>query len=806
MPKEEGNYLVHTRNRPVRVAFLVDTSKPNAVSQVEHVIEYARKKWGGRFFPIIPAPGGKLNGVWLDYLVAYDPDLIHSKVVLEASTVKAISLRLNPSFLEVDTRSERISLGMGVVDVLPDAKNSAYLWRNPFQEYSILNIKLMGEQSRIRGYIKSFVNLNFGQLGADYSTDQLTAGRVLVKEVRGKASLLEAMKPLAEWHKRIYPNEYSHIPGIDREANTDDYTRDVATLFIGNSADDLIYFWNNALNSPYWLSHQMINAWAPTNFFDDEDLLTALKEWMSKFINKGNGSDPKTLRIRSSSIGLNTLRKYERLLKKELFILTDTKKITGPGPLKYDNHVTVTGDMETYSVSGKSVDISVKPIDQLEGSMGGQYWMTDFYIERDNPNHAIINPTTYWLLLPPYNSLAYRVVKQIGSRINYRGLPSTFTKRDDKMVSLVIPDDRDILGNLLLGGRTSIYHNGDPRDLGRGMLRGSFSNYRSSQSGRSLRGFIHLFGGFMEAVNFFENPYWRRVVLTMAGGDPAGDSAMNTALRNSLAKDLKKAAQSPPQKSVEALVGRVQAYSRQLKIEGKEKGFGFFEKEFLEEIKEYNRINKKSTKYSKNNEAGLKSSLDHLIGIDLIQIGVKHRCQLCGLNSFYEIETVKTHMQCVGCSYEFTILTEQKWSYRLNTIAGVNGAIYSQIPLILALGALYEQSRYSFYFHPPVDVFVGAREKHLTDLDLFVILDGKLVIGEVKNSQSLFTDGDIEKLAKAAELLRPAKVVLSSLDETLTPASQNKVSALQKRLGSVGIEVEWLKLDPGVFDIDPRGV
>ncbi|CAK9251831.1 unnamed protein product [Sphagnum jensenii] len=176
----------------------------------------------------------------------------------------------------------------------------------------------------------------------------------------------------------------------------------------------------------------------------------------------------------------------------------------------------------------------------MQGGMAGQQWMVDFFIEQENPDHRIVNPSQYWLLYPKYNALAHSTLQKIGARVNRLGQPSTFMGRDDRMTSITLPDDRTMLSNLLLGSKTYIYHTGDPRDK---ILNPPFSNYRNSQSGRSLRGFVGLYGGFMEAAHFFENPYWRRVFMTMAGEDPAGDNKINKDLRAVVEKNVKKTAQ-----------------------------------------------------------------------------------------------------------------------------------------------------------------------------------------------------------------------------------------------------------------------
>ena len=802
---QSDQFLVHTKNRSIRVAFVIDVANTNkAFLQIERITSYSSQRWGGRLFQIIPSKLGKISDEWMQHLKEYDADIIYSKTLLSDSTIKKIALKLNPSSLEIDLR-DFISMHADPIDVLPDAANTAFLWRNAFQEYTILDLHLVESRVRIPAYIRKFIKLNFGQLSDGYLTERLTAGHVTRMDVTNKGSLIRAMVPLTGWNKDIYPMEYSFIPGIEREVRNSHDDEGMRTLFIGDDPLDAIYYWNNALRSPEWLSTRTINVWLPTKFLEDPQLLAQTKLWMDKFRTTGNSNDPQRLKVRSASLSLRELNVYADRLTNGLHYSTDVKKISGPPGISYTGHISIDNNLDSYSVAGDSFNITVRPVDQLQGGRGGQQWMTDFYIERRNPDHRVVNPRQYWLLFPKYNALAYSTLGKMGARVNRLGQPSSLMTRGEGMMTVKIPDDRNVLSNLLMGSKYFPYYNGDPRDK---FAEPAFNHYGSSQSGRSLRGFTQLFGGFMEAAHFFENPYWRRVFMTMAGRDPSGDSTLNKMLRNVLKTNIKKILdqRDVTERSVDVWVKRVQQYSRDLKMGGEEKDFTFFETEFLNEIAQYNALNGEAERYTDRNKRGLKDNLSSLIEMKMIQIGIRYKCFNCGLKSFYEVDRTSTHNQCIGCGAEFTINAEEQWFYRLNSIASVNGAIYSQIPLIIALGALYEQSQYSFYPYSPVDIYTGSRMKHLTDLDLVALIDGKLVIGEVKNVQSLFTDGDFEKLYQAAKRLRPDRVVLTSLDETLDANNRRRIEELQNRLKAFDVKVEWLQLPPTVFMLYPQGI
>jgi hypothetical protein len=343
-------------------------------------------------------------------------------------------------------------------------------------------------------------------------------------------------------------------------------------------------------------------------------------------------------------------------------------------------------------------------------------------------------------------------------------------------------------------------------DLRKGILQPAFGHYASSHSGRLLRGFTHLFGGMMEAAHFFESAYWRKVIMTLAGEDPAGDTSLNIALRNKVSKNLLKVQQPPTEQNIDSWTNTIRQYAQQLRFETAYKQFDFFKAELQEEFRLYGENNDDTKDYTDRTEVRLKSYLTWLIERNVLLTGVMNNCPHCGLKVWYSVDSIGTENQCTGCGYEFSIRAEESWWYKLNSLSGTNGAIYSQIPLILALGQLHSEARYSFFYVPPLDVYLEYSKPVLTDLDIFAIVDGKLIIGEVKNVQSLFKDADFEKLYTAASLLKPDRVILSAIDTAPNPTNEKRIKHLQTRLQKFDVKVEWLELSPMILEHDSYAV
>jgi len=809
MRDRDDPFLVYTANRPYRIAFIVDVKKKTALPYIEKIIHYASGKWGGRFFQIVPVVNGKIAGSWLKYLSQYDPDILITLVDIDAASLKKITLEVHPYVFEkVDMSRGGIHFTDDPLDVLPSEQNTANIWRNPFQSPpKIFEMDLDALRTQAPKYIKDFVNFNFGQLDHTFFPERLLEKYdVTKKKVYDRRTFLNAMKTLDEWARYIYPHDYSRLPGIHYEVSKD-RDHEGAVLFIGDDPLDLIHYWNHALSSPDWLSQRMIHAWIPTKFMEDPKIQESIKKWMVKFVDFGNGnSGYKRLKIASSSLSQAKLDSYRVLIEDGTYIAVNAEKIKEPGDLTYSSHISVGPTMTSFNVAGETFNINLPLVDQQQGGMGGQKWMTDILIQQRDVDRNVTPAKEFWLQLPRNNNLAFATLSRRPARINRQGIPSIPVSRDSDslLVNITVPDEEQILGSLLLGEPDRTYYT---VDLRKNIFKAPFGYYQSSQSGRQMRGFIHLFDGLMDAVHFFENPYWRRTIMALAGENVVGDSVRNNALRNKIRKNLSKDNKPVTEKSVDRWIGTVQGYAHDLKLNSVYKDFEYFKNELIDEFETY-RNSGETGNYNPRAEERMRGGLSWLISKNVLLGGFMNSCRHCGLKTWISVDDAKTLNECPGCGYQFVLEAEETWFYKLNTLAG-NGAIFSQIPLVAALGELHNRARYSFFYVPPVNIYKTYSGPVLTDLDLFAIVDGKLVIGEVKNNQSLLKQADFDKLYQAASRLLPDVVYISCPEERPTPLTQQKIDALALKLKRFNVKVEWLDLSHsvfGFFQINPEYV
>jgi hypothetical protein len=135
-------------------------------------------------------------------------------------------------------------------------------------------------------------------------------------------------------------------------------------------------------------------------------------------------------------------------------------------------------------------------------------------------------------------------------------------------------------------------------------------------------------------------------------------------------------------------------------------------------------------------------------------------------------------------------------------------AMHGLTPVVLVLGQLQSESRSSFFYAPSLDLLRMRKEdgrlinEVLGDLDIVCLSDGKLIIGEVKQSRSQFDGLQIRKLAEIARTVSADMLVLSSMDEHPGKRVSDLIEMAQNMLTGARVQVKWFDLDRSVFEPD----
>ncbi|MDE0088561.1 MAG: hypothetical protein OXU23_22755, partial [Candidatus Poribacteria bacterium] len=173
----------------------------------------------------------------------------------------------------------------------------------------------------------------------------------------------------------------------------------------------------------------------------------------------------------------------------------------------------------------------------------------------------------------------------------------------------------------------------------------------------------------------------------------------------------------------------------------------------------------------------------------------------CGTTNWYHIDDIGQQLICQGCRFSFPFLPELTWQYRLNNLVHAATASHGTIPLILVLGQLLDESRDSFLYSPNLNLFAKPQDgssgdlKPTAEIDIACIQDGKFIIGEVKQSMSLFSKKDFNDMAEIAKRVKPDIVLFSCIDKQQpTKNITNHIERIKKELCQLEIDVIWYEL------------
>ena len=167
---------------------------------------------------------------------------------------------------------------------------------------------------------------------------------------------------------------------------------------------------------------------------------------------------------------------------------------------------------------------------------------------------------------------------------------------------------------------------------------------------------------------------------------------------------------------------------------------------------------------------GIKEIVKDLVSLEVMLPGHTLKCPRCSTIAWYSLDNTLPQIKCTGCLTNFPFPVEPDFAYRLNSLIQKN--IFSaksqrdgNLTVIRTLCKLYLQDNGTFEYSPQLNLYPSnKREKPITDLDIIVLKNGKLIIGEAKYNSSEFFEkqnAPLDGLLEAARQIKPDKIVIS---------------------------------------------
>jgi predicted Zn-ribbon and HTH transcriptional regulator len=795
-------YPIYLNKRLIKVVFIVK-AKDFSKEVFRSIFDYNTNKYGGRFNPIIFSDGKDFSKEAWSFLKDFDPDIISFLFKPQKSLLQKVEDRLSPYDVEINS-----SQHIGFHDQLPtinhpttDLIQKASVYHHPDKKpFVFFNTKGLTAES-----LREFIHFNFGtyeEYFLDQMGEKLDAKAIYVIDT--PESVNTALLDLGGTYKNfVFPIQLSSVPNQARDIDYDS-TSEHFTVIVGDSPYDLLHYWNKSLLIPQWMRPDICHMWLPVEVAEDEKLKEGLQLFFRQRASRTGNNNNKLIHFVSFSLKKERLEKIKDSLGEKTWcarkatVLAQEQIFPNYGQNK--DYFNIRPGMDLYQAYSNEETIVLEDPVLPEGVHGG-HWMLDLYIQYRPENYQHTN-LRHWWRVPNRNHLTRNFFPSRKARIQSNGIPSVVIETkssfrpDESKLEIKIPEDRQIISSLIFGQNIPIF-TGDPR--AEVIDRKTYFHTQSSDKGRYLQGIIGLFGGLSQVYYQFREPYWRSIFETLSLSNPSADDAKKTAILNKLKKNLRSIPSSKSERDDELnwLADHILFESKQHGKSGKEETFEFFFKEKIRTVQENLKAQGKTTKLSKErtqhfNEEVL-DEVESLVNSGILLMGIKPHCTSCGYANWFHVDDIKQKSECRGCGHVFNIAPETPWLYRLNSLVESGVRQHGLTPVLLTLGELYDDSRSSFIYTSSLDLFKrkGKKWKHLGDLDIVCIQDGKFIFGEIKQSSSLFKKEHFDEALDLAKRIKPNALIFASIDGKKTRVIEDGIKNLQNELEPFGIDVIW---------------
>ena len=645
--------------------------------------------------------------------------------------------------------------------------------------------------------------------GFSSPTDEIKKKVFLVTD---RTSLADILLEIAHTQNIVFYNQTCALPNTERkiEENTRSACFDV---IIGDTPQDIVHFWNRPLSLPRWKRGCMNSMWLPNTLATDPDMEDALCTWFNQV--RWNGGTPETVRFVSFSTEKQKLEGIAGRFQRKLG--TDTvvecfKEPQIPNFLPEDPFFMQIGNgMDIHGTQGNEGILELtEPKDLAQRNVNG-HWMADFYIEFTHDrygNHEDVikrldRNSLFWRF-PNRNHLTHHIFDK-PSRVKRNGFPSVMMPIGETVLRFNLEDAESVVASLFWRENRPADEHGDPRTQ---LVTAPYYSTELSDKGKYLQGVLELFGNLTFAYNVLRNPYWRAIFDALSK-DTRAEQHAHEFIANKLRKEIGRSGSLTVnnQAAIESVAKLLVNEGKKLDLKQKEFPFDEFMREAEHWRKEYMANVKGAADQSEEYTIGFRSEdvgnrLAQLTQRNIIQTGIKPHCPRCGLAQWYYVDDIVQHLTCQGCRSQFPLQPEPTWHYRLNELIRAAHALHGTTPVILVLGQLFRECKTSFLFSPNLNLLTKPQDASpekldkAAEVDIACIQDGKFIIGEVKQSMSLFRKKDFDTIAEIAERTKPDEVLFSCIDsQEPTKSIANHIERIRNRLSPLEIDVKWYKLE-----------
>ena len=724
-----------------RIMIFVD----NGISEeaLRNIMEANLHIWGGRYNPIVPVTNNVIFKEWIDVIKHFDPDYIYYSKKIDLQYLKALNLFQPKEYIEFDDKNIHFHFpGLNIHNLLHkhvhDALTNSKLallyydgnWDMPLiaKEFYRLNLGFKalyaGEHRWINNYEVIKVNKH----------DAHEINKLIYEKNPYFKSLLSAL----------------HVNSICLNTNESWQMEQFEWIIYRpeNFLYDLLYFWNRQLYiEPNNRIQQVIST---QNEFEQLLNDTNLEGLLCRL------SVSNRIYLLSRSLDSSLLEEIQKKAQSKTSNVRILSKTMDKFPFQIEGvkHLSSKYIKPSNNLILGKKDFLIFPVLSFEGGItidSGTYAL-DIRVERDQKDeHKEIKF--------PYGTSLFHLVCEEKTRVNKEHRISIFLNKEKQGTEFSVPTDFEIIRAVLM---FRVKQN-DFIDL-------PIHNITLSTGGQKLSAFFNLFDKDWSVIkHFLEEKFWLQ--LFRYDTDIEG-SAIPPGKGIFSYKDLEKEIDGLFEKYNAPMTQRINRRTEQ-KLDEK-----IIQQIILRDKKE-------------TFEYFIDPDLKYLINKGALFIGMKVNCEQCGSNKWYSLNELSDKFTCKGCNNEITPNIESSIYYKLSEIV-INNLLSDQtrnvkqydgnyivIKTLLNLKQNFSNHIDSFIWCPCLDFTTKLNENNWSsDLDILVIQNGKLIVGEAKSRSDQFNTKEIRNMAWIANNIMPDKIMVAcntgNLDGTV-----EKIQALK---------------------------
>lgn len=792
-----------TTCRQVKIAYLIANNE-HAHKNLDHIFADAYARWGGRYTLIIPIKNGKIDGEeYWRWLTNFDPDIIYTSGHVNKELIKNIERFICPmrfeeikymfhndwlsslsTLLFLKEKNDYLNLTpKKIINISPRIQNNRFLLDN---FGSTLNVP------QINKHLDILHVTNAGDDKPKFTGKILIGENELLNELSHHNDII-SLRDLSSFDAEII-KDASHP------------WSSTLNLFVGDDFIERISFWNSYLSDSTSENYRKYSIIIPKKLIRDEVFLESLGKYIKAIFRKLNQY---LLHIRSNSLKqksaedlIDKLEKYTGL--KNSFKFEKINNITDCAQRKnYQFQSYFNNQSEHYQmINNTKFLLNFNNPNFLSKTINPeifnkQNFIISLRLERHNNYSGVFDSSQTWLLPTRYNlsKLFFRDRdSESDTRISKNGLlcvKATIEKNNKIPVTLpynnsMFAGDEMIFSTLLYNANRFYM-----KDL-RSRLKYKRYSHAVSEKGRYLIQIFNLFGGINNTFRYMSNKFLREYF------EAYSHIQLNDNVAKKIGKTIKKIKNSSNETIYKYLENLIFKSAKDVKLPKKFFIFDDIRNKYKNYLKNIinssvgdSIIDKKS--FMKTYSSDMEKCIKNLLMQEVIYQGYNIKCSHCGNKNWITVDTLSTINKCQICQYYLNTPIASPWEFFLNHNLCTAIREHGIIPQILVLALLCEQASNSFYFMPPTDIYKRENKKQIaTDIDLFCVRDGKLLIGEIKSSAR--ENVNLDKLVDISLMLRADEIVLAFYEKR-SKKSDDLFKDLTDSLHGKNIEASLITLE-----------